>query len=231
MGKIIDKSCVGKYVCYAAPDGSFTFGRILDQGWQMTIKGDREVFILTDQITCRVARNSMELASIESIRNRLESGREPAMLPDQFVAASRPRDYQQFGQKQLPDQQFGQKQLPEAIGQSLPVVVSTHEGSGLVPALEKTMPIAKSAGLPMMQRVGRITSSVDGHIINFVLRRYGYATTVRRESLGQDDVIDVSGPEFAWLTDGEVFIAAMQAKLKRHLAGMFESQKRKALES
>lgn len=84
----------------------------------------------------------------------------------------------------------------------------------------------------MMQRVGRVTSSVDGREINFVLRRFGYATTVRRESLAKEDIIDVSGPEFSGLTDGEVFIMAMQAKLKgRHLQGMFEGQQRKELGS
>jgi len=211
----INKSCVGKYVCYAAQDGSFTFGRIQDQGRQKTLHGDKEVFILADQITCRVARNELELATIGRIQNRIESGREPMqMLPEP------PRDYQQFGdsRKQLPE--GGQKQLPEAeASQSLSAVVP--EG-GLV-ALEKVqLSFSKSSGLPMMQRVGRVTSSVDGHGINFVLRRFGYATTVRRESLAPEDIIDVSGPEFSGLTDGEVFIMAMQAKLKgKHLQGMF----------
>lgn len=41
MTEKIDKSFVGKYVCYAKPDGSFTWGRIKDQGFQNWSKGEK----------------------------------------------------------------------------------------------------------------------------------------------------------------------------------------------
>ena len=93
--------------------------------------------------------------------------------------------------------------------------MNTPEGTGMVPALEKTMGMIKSQGLPMMQKVGKVLSSIDGHEINFILRRFGYDTTVVKSSLNiKTDIIDSSEEVFRGMTDGEVFLMAMQEKFK-----------------
>ena len=203
----MDKSFVGKYVCYAADDGSFTFGRIEDQGWVRTVKGEREVFVLTNQIVCRVARSELELETIGRIRNRIEAKREPLFLPSDPPAIL---DYKRFGDRRL---------LPEKQEASLVPTVKTGESlvcspdRSVVPKLDIGM--VKSQGLPMMQKVGVVHSSVDGHPINFVLRRFGYNTIVHRNSLNEgSDIIDPDRDEFKDMTDGEVFLLSMREKLK-----------------
>jgi hypothetical protein len=67
----------------------------------------------------------------------------------------------------------------------------------------------------MMQKVGAVVSSVDGHPIHFILRRFGYDTVVVKSGLNMEtDIVDPSAAEFQGLTDGEVFMLAMQAKMK-----------------
>ena len=67
----------------------------------------------------------------------------------------------------------------------------------------------------MMQKVGMVISSIDGHEINFLLRRYGYDTSIRRESLNMNsDIIDPDNEELRGMTDGEVFLMSMREKLK-----------------
>ena len=213
MTNKIDKSFVGKYVCYAASDGSFTWGRIKDQGFQNSIKGEKEVFILTDQITCRVASSHLELASIQSLGRRIEAGTAgPTLLPGPTDPKMLP-DYQRFGDQKMLSVKTEEKSL-EIVGSMLPATVSTPEGIGLVPALEQTMGMSKPRGLPMMQKVGQVISSLDGHEINFILRRYGYDTSVRRDSLNMNsDIIDPNKEEYNGMTDGEVFLMSMRAKL------------------
>jgi len=196
MQEKIDKSFVGKYVCYAKSDGSFTFGRIKDQGFQNSIKGEKEVFILTDQITCRVANNYLELATIQSLGRRIAAGTAgPTMLPGPTDPMMLP-DYQRFGDRKMLPVKTEEKSL-EIVGSMLPAKVSTPEGRGLVPALEQTMGMVRSQGLPMMQKVGQVRSSIDGHEINFLLRRYGYDTSVRRDSLNmKTDIVDPENEEF-----------------------------------
>jgi hypothetical protein len=211
----IDKSFVGKYVCYAANDGSFTWGRIKDQGFQNSVSGEKEVFILTDQITCRVARNHLELMSIQSLGRRIEAGTagptllgptDPKMLPD----------YQRFGDQKMIPAKTEEKSLVKT-GSLLPAKVSE------VPDLEVEMGMTRPRGLPMMQKVGQVTSSIDGHVMDFILRRYGYDTSVRRESLNMmTDIIDPNDRAFDGLTDGEVFLMAMRDKLNGSATrGMF----------
>ena len=76
------------------------------------------------------------------------------------------------------------------------------------------MGMVRSQGLPMMQKVGQVRSSIDGHEINFLLRRYGYDTSVRRDSLNmKTDIVDPENEEFRGMTDGEVFLMSMRAKM------------------
>jgi hypothetical protein len=206
----IDKSFVGKYVCYAKEDGSFTWGRVKDQGFVNTSKGEREVFIMTDQIVCRVANNALELASIKALGNRIAAGTAgPKMLPGPTDPDSLP-SYQQFGERKLlaaPADKPEEKKF---------LLAPASEKKGLIPRLERVMSRfrKKSPGLPMMQKVGMVESSVDGHEINFALRRFGYDTIVHKGSLNlEKDIIDVDDPVYDGMTDGEVFLVAMRAKL------------------
>ena len=43
---------VGKYVCYGNEDGGFCWGKIKSIGRVLTTKGEKDVLILTDRITC-----------------------------------------------------------------------------------------------------------------------------------------------------------------------------------
>lgn len=252
--KPIDKSFVGKYVCFAKPDGSFTWGRIKDQGFTNSVKGEKEVFILTDQIVCRVANNPLELASIERIEHRLETGKAgPTLLAGPTDPDSLP-SYQRFGDtKLLPEKAEEPKKEPDKpmpcgkcdetprasiiagetiwpsecsnCGEPLSVEnkflpVPLKEKQGLVPRLTGAMlnwsgTPKKSKGLPMMQKVGSVVSSVDGRNVKFVLRRYGYDTIVVKGSLNlKKDIVDGDDEIYDGMTDGEVFLMAMQAKLQ-----------------
>lgn len=207
-----EKLFVGKYVCYGEEDGSFTWGRIKDEGSENSPQGWKDVFILTDRITCRVAKSELELASIQRLGNLISAGNagptkmlgptDPATLPD----------YQRFGDcKQLPAKS---ESKPEEPKQTLPAVVSTPEGRGLVPKLEEEMNLVKPQGLRMAQHVGMAISSTDGHRINFILRKYGYDTSVRKERLNlETDIVDRRFSGFQDLTDDELFLLAMRAKV------------------
>ena len=217
----IDKSFVGKYVCYATHDGSFTWGRIKDCGDYNTMNGRVDILILTDQITCRVARNKLEMASIKNMGNLISEGKAgPSLIPGPTNPTTLP-DYQKFGEK---------KQISTGAEKAseFPLVpTNTLEGQGLVPALEKDMGLAKSKGLRIMQKVGTVVSSVDGHPIHFILRRFGYDTGVCKSSLNlQTDIIDSSIAEFQGMTDGEVFLKVMQAKMAGVSIGDILGQKK-----
>ena len=218
MTSEIDKSFVGKYVCYATPDGSFTWGMIKDQGWQKTMYGEKEVFILTDQITCRVAKNELEFQTIRRMGTMIAEGKAgPTLLPGPTDQSTLP-DYQKFG-----DRKFIEAGKAENLAL---VPVNTPEQAGLVPVLEKEMGLAKSNGLPMMQKVGMVVSSVDGREINFLLRRFGYDTSVRRDSLNmQTDIVDPTNEAFQGLTDGEMFLKVMQTKMSNLPTGSMFGQK------
>jgi hypothetical protein len=49
MSNEISKEHVGKYVCYQRADGGACWGRVKDQGFVNTLKGEREVLILTER--------------------------------------------------------------------------------------------------------------------------------------------------------------------------------------
>jgi hypothetical protein len=217
--KKIDKSFVGKYVCFAKDDGSFTWGRIKDQGFQNSVKGEREVFILTDQIVCRVANNALELNTIQNLGLRIEAGTagptmigptDPKMLPS----------YQKFGERRLLAEKTDNPEEEEKSFLPVPV----KEKQGLVPAVNRVMKLEKSKGLPIMQKVGMVVSSVDGHEINFLLRRFGYDTSVVVGSLNlKTDIVNPDDAIYDGMLDGEVFLMAMQAKLsKTDMSGMFK---------
>ena len=219
MSDQIDKSLVGKYVCYATQDGSFTWGRIKDQGLQNSMYGDKEVLILTDQLTCRVARNELELATIGRMGTLIEQGKAGPLLPPGPTNQSNLPSYQKFGDQKFIEAAAERKEF--AL-----VPTTKPEQQGRVPALEKKMGLAKSKGLPMMQKVGRVISSVGGHEINFILRRFGYDTSVRRESLNmKTDIVDPSSEEFNGMMDGEMFLKVMQVKMSgTGISGMFGSK-------
>lgn len=203
---------MGKYVCYGEEDGSFTWGRIKDEGFQNTPDGEKEVFVLTDQITCRVPKNDLELATIQRLDNLIPAGKSgPLMLPGPTDPSTLP-DYQRFGNcKQLPAKTESKAEEPK---QTLPAVVGTPEGKGLVPKLEDEMGLAMPRGLKMAQMAGTVISSVDGHKIRFLLRKYGYDTSVRKERLNlETDIVDAKFEGLKDLTDDELFLLAMRAKV------------------
>ena len=216
MSEPMDKSFVGKYVCYATQDGSFTWGRIKDQGFQKSMYGEKEVFILTDRIICRVARNELELMTIQRMGTIIAEGKAGTMLPPGPTDQSKLPDYQRFGDRRQIELETDNKAL---------VIVKTEE-TGLVPKLEDQLGMVKSRGLPIMQKVGMVKSSVDGHEINFILRRFGYDTSVRRESLDmKTDIVDPSNEEFNGMMDGEMFLKVMQVKMSgTGISGMFGSK-------
>ena len=107
----------------------------------------------------------------------------------------------------------------EIVGNHLPAKVSCSD----IQALGQTIGMAKSQGLPIMQKVGHVVSSVDGHSIDFILRRYGYNTSVCKNSLNLNtDIIDPGDEAYSGLLDGEVFLIAMKEKLKdKQTQGIF----------
>ena len=181
--------------------------------------GEKEVFILTDQITCRVARNELELATIGRMGTLIVEGKAGPMLPAGPTDQSKLPDYQRFG-----DQKFIEAGI--VVKSACASLVPVQAETGLVPKLEDQLGMVKSRGLPMMQKVGMVKSSVDGHEINFILRRFGYDTSVRRESLNmKTDIVDPSSEEFNGMMDGEMFLKVMQVKMSgTGISGMFGSK-------
>ena len=210
-----EKSYVGKYVCYGEKDGSFSWGRIKDEGVVNTPNGEREVFILTDRMTCRVARSAFERGTISAISRRINEGtagpmkklgrQDPAKLPD----------YQRFGDcKKLPAPSEDCDQKLADNPSNLPVK-STPEGAGLVPRLENTMNIQQSKGLDILQQAGTFHSQFSGNEESALLRKYGYDTNVRKDAIDLDkDIIERGEIGFEDLTDDELFLLAMQAKME-----------------
>lgn len=210
----IDKSFVGKYVCYVKPDGSFTWGLVKDQGFINTAtKGEREVFVLTDQLTCRVAANHLELATIKRLDNLLAEGKGgPTLLPGPTDPLSLP-EYQQFGER---------KKLAACIEVTETSVVKVEKQDALVPGENMDIGLRKTPGLRMFQKVGMVLSSQDGHEINFIVRKFGYDTIVHKDSLNlRGDVVDPDSEENRFLSEGELFMKVMSAKLKGgHMLGV-----------
>jgi hypothetical protein len=204
------KSYVGKYVCYGDEDGSFTWGRIKDEGWGNTASGEREVFILTDRMTCRVARNTEEFKSIKAICRRITSSGVGAFATGGTEIPVALPDYQRFGNcDKLP-----LRAEPESFEGDLAVRGAT-EVRGVVPKLEDEISIQPTKGLSIFEKSGSVVSSRDGHMMTFLFRRYGYDTSVPKSSLDLDtDIVDGSLSGFADLTDDELFLLAMKAKLQ-----------------
>lgn len=208
-----DKSFIGKYVCYGEEDGSFTWGRIKDEGLVNTPEGEREVFVLTDRMTCRVARSEKEARTIGAIIRKISAGTAgPVAIPG--TINKKLPDYQRFGVgNQLPSK-------TDTSSKKLPIVKETPEGKGIVPKLENEMNLhSKDAivpgGLPILQKGGTAHLQSSGKDVTFILRRYGYDTNVRKERISLDsDVIDRGTIGFEDLTDDELFLLAMQAKLQ-----------------
>jgi hypothetical protein len=211
----IDKSFVGKYVCYVKADGSFTWGLVKDQGFINTAtKGEREVFVLTDQLTCRVAASQLELATIKRIDHLLAEGKGgPSLLPGPTDPLSLPA-YQQFGDR---------KKLKAACIEVIETgMVKVEKQDALVPTENKDIGFRKTPGLRMFQKVGMVLSSQDGHEINFIVRKFGYDTIVHKDSLNlQGDVVDPDSEDHRFMSEGELFMKVMSAKLKGgHMLGV-----------
>lgn len=205
----IDKSFVGKYVCYVKADGSFTWGRIVDQGFINNASGEQEVFIVEDQLTCRVAQNELELRALRGISHRIEAGKAgPTYLPGR--EPRRLPDYQQSN-KLI---QEGKKDAVVKVGKSNMVKVSTPEGQGLVPVLEEEMGLKRSDGLQMFQRVGCVKSRTTGQDINFGVRKFGYNTIVHKKNINlETDIVDPELPFFDGMDEAEMFQQAMAMKV------------------
>ena len=73
----------------------------------------------------------------------------------------------------------------------------------------------KVAGLPIAQKAGSVIGSSSGQRIDYLLRKYGYDTNVRKDKLNlETDVVDMAIFSAEDLTDDELFLLAMQAKLQ-----------------
>jgi hypothetical protein len=128
-------------------------------------------------------------------------------MPGQTDKAHLP-EYQRFGDC---------KQLPSNIPSSsnLSVVKKTPEGQGIVPILENNMNVQPSKGLDILQMAGDFHSQMTGRDSSFLLRQYGYDTNIRKESINlETDVVDTGVFDFGDLTDDELFLLAMQAKIQ-----------------
>lgn len=196
--KLPEKRFIGKYVCYGEPDGSFSWGRIVNEGVVNTPKGDKEVFILSDRMTCYVPKSDMAMASAHAISRKIGSGNANKGLPPK----PEPR--------QLPEKKETLPAIKEARAPEL---------DGIVPKLEDVMGLDResmqSAPPPMAEMVKTIPSSVDGgREITFVFRRYGYPTNVRKERLNlETDIVDRKFSGIADLTDDQLFLLAMGSKM------------------
>jgi len=202
------KHSVGKYVCYGEEDGSFSWGRIVDEGVVNTPKGEKEVFILEDRTTCRVPKSELEMESVRRIgaaigpggtRHFLPSPATPELLPDKFPE-------------------------PKSSGGSLPCgpPERSSELDGVVPDLGKIMGWERSkmgCGTPMSEMVRTIKSSEDPtRDITFLVRCYGYRTNVRKERINiavmQDggDIVDKHSLGLGKLSDDELFLCVMSRR-------------------
>jgi len=215
-----DSPYVGKYVCFGLSDGSFSWGRIKAEGIVNTPNGEKEVFILTDRMTCYVPKGDLARNSIKAISRRISAGTAgPMALPGPTSPDSLP-DYQKGGYKALPEKTVKDEKdeknanLPVKAPSNLPSVPEAHG----VPELSEVMGIEKSEGLPMAQKVGSAQSTTDpGRRIDYLLRRYGYDTNVRKDQLNLDeetgDIIDREILGLDDLTDDELFLLAMKRKI------------------
>ena len=201
-----EKPYINKYICYGEEDGSFSWGRIKDEGVVNTPLGPKEVFVLTDRMTCRVSKSEVERNTIKAISTKIGAGTSgPIKMPGQTDKARLP-EYQHFGDcKQLPSN--------TKCVSSLPAVQKTPEGQGIVPKLEKDIQMSK--GLDILQMAGDFHSQMTGRDSSFLLRKYGYDTNIRKESINlETDVVDTGVFDFGVLTDDELFMLAMQAKIQ-----------------
>jgi len=222
-----------RYLCYALQDGSFSFGRIKAEGTVNTPEGIKDVFIISGRTTCRVPKNPLEMASFKAISRRIEAGTDgprlnPHETPEEYMAQlpAYQQDIPEHGMA-LPASQE-QHLLPESTDEApepdleepsnLPAIVETGmttiDGE-TVPALATDGPTGK--GLRMLQKTVSIESSADsGRILNFILRRYGYDTNVRKDELDIEggDVVDrkmLNLPESC--TDDELLAVSINRRM------------------
>ena len=209
---------MGKYVCYGLSDGSFTWGRIKAEATVNTPNGPKEVFILTDRMTCRVPRGELERRAVARLGRQISAGKAgPMALPGNTDPSTLP-DYQKagYGAKALPSGS-GQNEpsnLPVKREQMCPMLPEKHG----IPELSEIMDIEKSDGLPMYQKVASVQSSSDPlRAIDYVFRKFGYDTNVRKDQLNLDeesgDVIDRQILGLEDLTDDELFLLVMRRKI------------------
>ncbi len=207
----------GKYVCFGLSDGSFSWGRIKAEGVVNTPNGLKEVFILTDRMTCYVPKGELAQNSVRAISRRISAGTSgPMALSGRTDPESLP-DYQKAG--------YGPKALPEAVSEKKPelpvkreeMLPAVPEKDG-IPELSGVMDIQESKGLHMFQKTGSAQSSVDpGRQIDYVFRKYGYDTNIRKDQLNlneeRGDIIDREVLELEDLTDDELFLLVMKRKI------------------
>jgi len=210
---------VGKYVCFGLSDGSFTWGRIKADAVVNTPNGPKEVFVLTDRMTCYVPKGELAEITVSVISKRISAGTAgPMALPGRTDPETLP-EYQKGAYKAAlpeakPNKDSGNKALPVKKESTLPAV---PEASG-VPELSEIMDIEKSPGLNMFEKVGRAQSSIQsGRHVDYIFRKYGYDTNVRKDQLNLDpekgDVVDREILGLDDLTDDELFLIAMKAKI------------------
>ena len=208
---------IGKYVCFGLPDGSFSWGRIKEEGVVNTPDGEKEVFILTERMTCRVPQGDLERSSVKAISRRIGAGTAgPMAIPGRTDPKTLP-SYQQGGYKALPEKTEDKKPENTALPVKANSALAPVPESAGVPELSEVMNIQKSEGLRMSQKVGSVMSSVDpGRKIDFIFRRYGYDTNVRKDQLNLDDggdIIDRKVLGLEDLTDDELFLVVMRGKV------------------
>jgi len=210
--KDIDKSLVGKYVCFSKQNGSFTWGLIIDQGYINTMKGETKVLILQEQLTCRVAENALELRSLQGISHRIEQGKAgPSYLYGKDTLCL--PDYQRSGSQALLEIIHEEKSVLPVKTEAKNVKLSTNEIQSVVPILGQELGFHKSEGLPLYQQIGHMDSPKDGHPVDFALRRFGYRTIVWESSLNFiTDIIDPEDKVFKGLSEEQMFKTAMLRK-------------------
>lgn len=188
-----------------------------------TPNGEKEVFILTDRMTCYVPKGELAQNSVKAISRRITAGTAgPMAMPGRTDSTSLP-DYQKGGYKALPEKTASDGE-PKEENKNIPVkpvpkwsASSVPELRG-IPELSDVMDIQRSSGLNMFQKIGSAQRSASpGGQIDYVFRKYGYDTNIRKDQLNLEeeggDIIDREVLGLDDLTDDELFLLVMKGKI------------------
>ena len=202
-----EKTFVGKFVCYGEEDGSFSWGRIVDEGVVNSPEGEKEVFILADRTTCRVPKSALEMESVRAVSRAIGPGGQRHFLPSpskEETAALLPEKCEEA--KAAEPQPYRPPERPPEL-------------DGIVPDLGDLMGLKREDmgnRTPMKEMVRTIKSRTNpDKEITFLIRKYEYRTNVRKERINilsmqeGGDIVDKDSMGLEGMTDDELFLCVM----------------------